>query len=424
MSLSIDASLKVPNYLGSDNVSFKEYSAKMLAVGAIQGGFDDALLNDLDIAATAANRNDNIKKRNLAWGYLTMSLGGATAMVLDQVTTKNPHTAWEHLNIKYAATSPDAYTQVAQELENCTLESSKEDPDEWIARLMAINARLGSIGATYRKNDLEMISLIMHRLPQDTYKDFINFMNMAGYSATSLDDFGERLKQYWRVNVKWIKEREDTQVTMSAKITQEKSSSTSMEDAIVDKLMKRLAIGNHGYSSDQGQGNFRSRRTVKFCSNCNKRGHTIKECWEAGGGREGQRPDINTVRCNRCGNLGHFPSQCKFINPPSGTVQPPQQSVLSVGSSTQDDDFEDFFAGAFLVIPEDQEEEECKDFWKDEDNDDNANFNNDDNDVEAIFEEESMEDSSILFEQYNRARDLTNDYYAHRITFDEVAAGL
>ena len=161
----MDNSLKVPKFTGLEGVTFKEYSAKLLAVGAIHGGFNDALLNDLDFLATAANRANNIKKRNLAWGYLTLSLGGAAAMVLDLVTMQNPFAAWQRLNTKYAVTSPGAYTLLAQELESYTMENTKEDLDEWIARLMAINSHLAAIGATYRKNDLQMISHIMHRLP-------------------------------------------------------------------------------------------------------------------------------------------------------------------------------------------------------------------------------------------------------------------
>ena len=119
---------------------------------------------------------------------------------------------------------------------------------------------------------------------------------MAGYSTLSLEDFQESLKHYWRINIKWNKEREEIQVLMSAKAVPDKvaiPNGASMEDAIVDKIMKQLAISNQGTLNagpqDQEQGGqFRGRRTMKFCTNCNKRGHTIKECWDVGGGREGQ----------------------------------------------------------------------------------------------------------------------------------------
>lgn len=47
-----------------------------------------------------------------------------------------------------------------------------------------------------------------------------------------------------------------------------------------------------------------------ICSNCNKPGHGIANCWDKGGGQEGMRPDPATRRCQRCGKLDHFTLQC------------------------------------------------------------------------------------------------------------------
>ena len=46
-----------------------------------------------------------------------------------------------------------------------------------------------------------------------------------------------------------------------------------------------------------------------MCSNCNKPGHSIINCWEKGGGQEGMKPDMATVKCKHCGEMGHFTSQ-------------------------------------------------------------------------------------------------------------------
>ena len=98
MSWAVKNGLKVSKFIRIVGTDFREYLAMMLAIGAIPG-FDNALENDLNITniPTNMNRADNIKKQNLAWGYLTLILGGATAKVLDQVTSKNPYTAWASL---------------------------------------------------------------------------------------------------------------------------------------------------------------------------------------------------------------------------------------------------------------------------------------------------------------------------------------
>src|SRR5688572_29872956 len=117
--MAMNNSLKIPKFYGTNNVEFAEYSAKLLAVGAIQGSFNNALEGNLKIALTAVDRADNVKKQTIAWGYLVLTLAGSTAAVLNQVTIKNPFMAWELLKTKCAATSTDAYTQVAQQFKIC-----------------------------------------------------------------------------------------------------------------------------------------------------------------------------------------------------------------------------------------------------------------------------------------------------------------
>ena len=62
--------------------------------------------------------------------------------------------------------------------------------------------------------------------------------------------------------------------------------------------------GNH--KPPPAMNNASGKATV--CSNCNKPGHNIINCWEKGGGQEGMRPSMETVKCKHCGEMGHYTS--------------------------------------------------------------------------------------------------------------------
>ena len=122
-------------------------------------------------------------------GIFTLTLGGAAAMVLDQVTSKNPFTAWASLQAKCAAVSTNAYIDVTQQVKSYVMENPYKEQDSWIVRLVSLNARLESIAVTYRRDEFQLISHIMHRLLQETYKNLVSFYNIQGYLTMTLDVF-------------------------------------------------------------------------------------------------------------------------------------------------------------------------------------------------------------------------------------------
>src|SRR5687768_15825021 len=80
----------------------------------------------------------------------------------------------------------------------------------------------------------------------------------------------------------------------------------------------------------------------------------LKECWDTRGGYKGQRPNMSTVKCSRCGIFGHFLLQCQAYQhneQVQGAQQPPpqQQAISSVSIyegqkiATCNDKVEDFF---------------------------------------------------------------------------------
>ena len=65
--------------------------------------------------------------------------------------------------------------------------------------------RLASVGghsADYPKNDIQMIDHIIHKLPSAQYKHFTAAYEIGGMSTLTLKKFLDKVKQYWRKNVK------------------------------------------------------------------------------------------------------------------------------------------------------------------------------------------------------------------------------
>ena len=47
------------------------------------------------------------------------------------------------------------------------------------------------------------------------------------------------------------------------------------------------------------QYNMDTKKRMIFCTNCGKRGHSIKDCWAKGGGAEGQGPSFKQVSAKK-----------------------------------------------------------------------------------------------------------------------------
>ena len=77
-----DNLLKLALFNGMSQNAFKTYSTTLLAIGVIKGGFDEALLADLVISATATDREKILAKQKAAWIYLVLLLQGAPRLIL------------------------------------------------------------------------------------------------------------------------------------------------------------------------------------------------------------------------------------------------------------------------------------------------------------------------------------------------------
>ena len=98
---------------------------------------------------------------------------------------------------------------------------------------------------------------------------------------------------------------------------------------------------------------------------------------------------MNTVRCAKCGNMGHFPSQCHFINP--------QQNINIINQSNDKKDIEVFFVGSCEVLSIDAEDEDNHEMFE------GGVFWSDDEDNEAFFGFDDQEEMIEFFSNNEKA---------------------
>ena len=96
-----DNILKISIFDRTSRSDFRGSFHKMLAVGAFKEGFNEALTIKLDTFAGATNRNENITKNIMAQKYLTLTMRGTPALLLDWIASKDLHSTLTELNSHY-----------------------------------------------------------------------------------------------------------------------------------------------------------------------------------------------------------------------------------------------------------------------------------------------------------------------------------
>jgi len=178
---------------GEDQHKWPDVAKKLLAIGGIRGGWDDALENQLDLKDVA-----NLKLNKQAWSYLMIMMEGEALRELDVITSKNAHEAWEHLKTKYEPKDDKAYADLEMKFAQCELESPRTNPEKWINDLIRINNRIANCHSTQKKSDVMMIAHVLSKLPKEEkyYKSFIAMTRRFGYSKQTILEFKKEVYNY------------------------------------------------------------------------------------------------------------------------------------------------------------------------------------------------------------------------------------
>src|SRR5688572_11995025 len=208
----------------SSKVDFHTYKRAFEAVAMIKQ-FNEAIEGSLPIGNPAvASYVDNICKRKLAWSYMTLSLKGAPAAILETTASRDPFDTWTALCSQHKPNTIEAYNQIMRDMENCILEEPKANPEPWMQQLNQYNARLQAIQTTYARDNVQMIQHILNKLPKALYLSFIITIMIQDTTTMTLEVFQDKVMQYWRNNVKsrW----EDVEILMLAYQQQQLSQQT------------------------------------------------------------------------------------------------------------------------------------------------------------------------------------------------------
>src|SRR5688572_23169887 len=92
------------------------------------------------------------------------------------------------------------------------------------------------IGTVYCKNDVMMITHILTNLPKVLYKEFVTTLRVLGYSSMSMQDFKEKIQDYWKMNIK--QSRQSVKVLMHVK--KDRQGKTSMSNERAAYLFERF----------------------------------------------------------------------------------------------------------------------------------------------------------------------------------------
>lgn len=173
-------------------------------------------------------------------------------------------------------------------------------------------------------------------------------------SSLTLDVFQDKVKQYWRKNIK-----NKDQVEVSLNIIKETNGPVNYSSVNPDhreflKMFQAfMAIKTRG--TQLAKSFWTNNKPCQIiCPNCKQLWHTTDKCWAPGGGMAGMRPPIKSIRCRKCGEMGQYSTQCKkpraFIHQANEFYdQYYDQQLYSYYQEDKDDDanFELMFVATF-----------------------------------------------------------------------------
>ena len=134
-------------------------------------------MKPIDDDAYLVSTDDDKKKKKYelndkAHQLLILSVSGIAFGIVNSSKTYDlmdgdAFLAWQYLEDRYAPHQVTDLIQLTGEFNDCTLESTKTDPDEWLIALYNIRSRILQIDTSFEKKEVKVIAHMMNKLPKD-----------------------------------------------------------------------------------------------------------------------------------------------------------------------------------------------------------------------------------------------------------------
>ena len=250
---------------------FNEWKVKTLAL-ARRKNFAEYLKED-------RSKDANFEKGNAdAWDQLVLSLTGVQFDLI-QEADENAHVAWKILLNKYEVSDEksESLTDVTMEWNQCKLENTEDDPDNWFSRLYRINQKFKKINVLYEKDDECMKAHVLANLPEEYKHVRTNlYMNMD----FTYEEYRKHIRHFWYTEL------------------------GGKDYLRTGKSNVKISEGETALNTTANNGQEGTGFPYK-CRKCGKKGHKAKDCRA----KPGEKVRF-TGTCNWCGKQGHKEKYC------------------------------------------------------------------------------------------------------------------
>ncbi len=299
--------LRVIPFNGEES-KWRVWKGKVIAY-ALQKGFKKALtstetlISEDKLSDSNTTELQKVKyKANInAYSFLALSCTDTAYGFIENCETERAPDgdgakAWKNLLDRYESTDIESeYSTIEAGLLSCEL--TTEGADKWFQDLEYWNQRLGRINTKYMRDELQMKTLIVSKLPKQL--NSIKVKVSGDLSTTSMAKLQKMIRDIWALHAS------------------EKESDPSAMTVDYKKQIKCYMCGKLGHKSfeckskNNNNGKYGCGRPK--CTNCGKRGHLAKNCWSRGNNNNENDKTEETSTGMFVGAVDNVPSANKWL---------------------------------------------------------------------------------------------------------------